>query len=513
MLPSIPVRTLLPHARDPLQAVLPVIAVLVLTALAGCASTAAPPASVPLDTPAQWQAPLPHQGSLGQLSEWWRQQGDPLLLALIDAAQVASPSVATARANIERARATQVRARAELMPKLDAAGSVSRSQNGPANGAAAPVSLLQAGLQSSWEIDVFGYNRAVRDASDARLDGSQALWHDARVSVAAETARQYYALRTCARQLTVSQADTRSRLETARLSALASKAGFEAPATTALARASAAQSRAKSTQQQALCDLDIKALVALTGLAEPQLRDRLAAFSEVAQQDLIPVPVVASVPAQALAQRPDVLNAARLLAAASFDVAGSRAERYPRLSLSGAVTAARISGQGARQSYNTWSIGPLSLTLPLLDGGASRAQVDAARALYEEAATAYRNTARQAVREVEEALVNLQSTADQIGDAATAADGYRASFAGTEARYKAGLASLVELEDSRRTLLAAQSALVSLELERRRAWIALYRALGGGWTTDTPQAAPIAQAIPVVQATPVTRHQTSESYL
>ena len=203
MLPPIPVRTPLPPARDPLQALLPVTAALVLTVLAGCASTAAPPASVPLDTPAQWQAPLPHQGSLGQLSEWWAQQGDPLLLALIDAAQAASPSVATARANIERARATQASARAELMPKLDATGSVSRSQNGPANGAAAPVSLLQAGLQSSWEIDVFGYNRAVRDASNARLDGSQALWHDARVSVAAETARQYYALRTCTRQLTV----------------------------------------------------------------------------------------------------------------------------------------------------------------------------------------------------------------------------------------------------------------------------------------------------------------------
>lgn len=506
MLPSIPQRTL-PQPASTLtrQPLCPLISALVLAVLTGCASTAAPPASMPLDTPAQWQVPLPHQGSLGQLSDWWRQQGDPLLLELIDAAQAASPSIVTARANIERARATQVRAHAELMPQLDATGSVSRSRNGPANNTTAPVSLLQAGLQSSWEIDVFGYNRAVRDASDARLDGSQALWHDARVSVAAETARQYYALRTCARQLAVSQADTRSRLETARLSELASRAGFEAPATTALARASAAQSRARTTQQQALCDLDIKALVALTGLAEPQLRDRLAASGDVAQQELVPVPVVASVPAQALAQRPDVLNAARLLAAASFDVAGAHAELYPRLSLSGAVTAGRISVQGNQQNYNTWSIGPLALTLPLLDGGTNRAQVDAARALYEEAATTYRNTARQAVREVEEALVNLQSTADQIGDASTAADGYRASFAGTEARYKAGLASLVELEDARRTLLTAQSTLVSLELERRRAWIALYRALGGGWSPDTPKATPMAQAIPM------TRHPTSES--
>ena len=88
------------------------------------------------------------------------------------------------------------------------------------------------------------------------------------------------------------------------------------------------------------------------------------------------------------------------------------------------------------------------------------------------------------MREVEDALVNLQSTADRAVDTDIAADGYRASFAGTEARYKAGLASLVELEESRRTLLAAQGALISLQLERRNAWIALYRALGGGWRVE-----------------------------
>ena len=461
-----------------------------LAALAGCASTSVPPTSLPGEAPGQWQAPLPHQGSLGELSQWWRQQGDPLLLELIDAAQVASPSIATARANIEQARATLVSSRATLLPSLDATASISRSLNAPVNRAApAPVNILQAGLQTSWEIDVFGYNQATRDASEARLGGAQALWHDARVSVAAETARQYYALRSCARQLAVSQADTRSRLETARLSALASRAGFEAPATTALADAGAAESRARSTRQQGQCDLDVKALVALTALAEPHLRARLTASSEAAQQDLVPVPVIAAVPAQALSQRPDVFNAARTLAAASFDVGSAHAERYPRLSLSGAVTSARTATRGISQSYDTWSIGPLTLTLPLFDGGAGQAQVDTARARYHEAAAKYRDTARQAVREVEEALVNLQSTAERTVDAGVAADGYRASFAGTQARYKAGLASLVELEDSRRMLLAAQSALVSLELDRRYAWIALYRALGGGWTIDAAQAA------------------------
>jgi outer membrane protein, multidrug efflux system len=77
-----------------------------------------------------------------------------------------------------------------------------------------------------------------------------------------------------------------------------------------------------------------------------------------------------------------------------------------------------------------------------------------------------------------------------------ATQGYRTAFAGTEARYKAGLASLVELEDTRRVLLAAQSALVSLERERRNAWIALYRALGGGWSAAAPAPTPMVFGIP-----------------
>ena len=89
---------------------------------------------------------------------------------------------------------------------------------------------------------------------------------------------------------------------------------------------------------------------------------------------------------------------------------------------------------------------------------------------------------RQAVREVEEALINLQSTAARNTDAQTAVDGYRASFSGTEALYKNGLASLVELEDSRRALLTAQTTLASLQQSRNTAWVSLYRAMGGGWT-------------------------------
>ena len=108
-------------------------------------------------------------------------------------------------------------------------------------------------------------------------------------------------------------------------------------------------------------------------------------------------------------------------------------------------------------------------------------QVDAARARYDEAVAVYQGRVRQAVSEVEQALVRLQSTAERADSARAAVQGYRTSFDATEARWRGGLASLVELEDARRTALAAENALVALQHERMAAWVALYRAAGGGW--------------------------------
>lgn len=469
--------------------------------LAACALKA-PPASVPVAMPVQWYAPqpsaaaasgsaadnvaaeLPHHAMLTDLSQWWQQQNDPLLVELIQAAQTVSPTVATAVSRIEQSRAARVSAQAALMPKLDASASISRTNMQQ------PLPLgttSQAALQPSWEIDLFGGNRATSAAALARLQGAQANWHDARVSVAAEVANRYYSLRTCNKLVRVTQADADSRAETARLSALSTRAGFQAPATDALARASAAEASGRVTQQRALCELDVKALVALTAIDEPALRKKIA-DSAVPQ---MPAPIaIASLPAQTLAQRPDVFIAEREVAAASAEVGSAQAQRYPRLGLSGSVGVASFRSQGTTINLDTWSIGPLSLSLPIFDGGARAANVDAAKARYEEAVVNYRATARQAVREVEEALVNLQSIASRSKDAEVALEGYQASFNGTQSLYQNGLASLLDLEDARRTRLASELNAVSLEQDRMAAWIALYRAAGGGWRNPDAVAQP-----------------------
>ncbi len=460
---------------QPLRRFAPLAAALALSAC----STFMPPTQVDAVTPAQWQAPLPHQGSVGSLTQWWEQQGDPLLVELIAAAQAVSPSISQALARVETARAQQATARGALLPNLNAQYAASR-------GVAQPnfpvTNTQQIGLQSAWELDVVGANRAVSRAAQANVYGSQAQWHDARVSVAAEVANLYYSLSTCQQQLALAQRDATSRGETARLTDINAKAGFLAPSLGAMARASAADGTSRLTQQRALCELDTKALVALTAIPEQDLKAKLAAAPARPKQ-AAPISV-ASVPAQTIAQRPDVFSAERDVVVASAQVGNAKAQRLPRLTLNGSIAGMRITTGGVDTEGTTWSFGPLAVTLPLFDGGQRVAAVKASEANYEAVVMAYRGKVRQAVREVEEAFVQLNSTEARTQDAIVSTKGYAESLAATQSRFGQGLASLVELEDARRNALASESAQLALALERNRAWVALYRALGGGFEPD-----------------------------
>ncbi len=448
------------------------LATLLLSACAGFM----PPTQVESSIAPAWQAPLPHQGNVSNLAQWWQGQGDPLLVELITAAQAVSPSVSQSLARIEAARANQALARSALLPNVSAQAGASRGVSQPG----IPVATTsQVGLQAAWELDVVGANRAVSNAAVANLEGSQAQWHDARVSVAAEVANLYYSLSNCSQQLLLAQRDAASRAETARLTEINAKAGFLAPSLAAMARASAADGKSRVTQQSAQCDIDTKALVALTAISEPDLKQKLAR-AQVKPASAAPISV-ASVPAQTIAQRPDVFAAERDVVVASAQVGSAKAQRFPRLSLKGTIGAMRVSSGGVDQDVSTWSFGPLAVSLPLFDGGQRVAAVKSAEANYAATVAMYRGKVRNAVREVEEALVNLQSTESRALDAQVSTQGYTESLAATQSRFSQGLASLVELEDARRNALASESAQLALGLERNRAWVSLYRALGGGF--------------------------------
>lgn len=464
-----------------------------LTAVLACAALltgcAAPqPARAPApDLPAQWYAPpLAHQGSSVALAQWWGRLGDPVLTDWITRAQTHSPSVAAARAQVSAARAAVAASETQAGPQVAAVASASRGRSD----AATPLgTAVGVGLQASWVIDLWGGAAAETASARAQQDAAGAGWHEARVVVAAEVARLYVAHRLCRAQLAVASSDRDSRGATARSSAVTEQVGLTAPAVLALAQASHAEAQARTQAQAEQCERQIKALVALTALPEPKLREQLASAPGL-QLASMPALSVQAVPAEAIRQRPDVFRVQRELVAAGEAAGAARALLLPNLSLSGSLLRNRFSTGSGSTNLTTWSVGPLSLNLPLIGRGALTANADAAQARYEAAAVAYAATLRQAVAEVEQALVTLDGLTLRLAATEAAQAGYVKSFAATEARHRVGLANLNELEDARRLRLNAESSTIAVQQERFNAWVALYLALGGGFDPAQPQPTP-----------------------
>lgn len=440
--------------------------------LGGCAlqpAYQAPQGSVAV----AWTAQKPHDGTLQSLETWWEGFDDPVVAQLVQIAEDDSPDLAQAVARIDGARATLAAAGGAMLPELGASGSVSRAKQAETGQTATTRS---AGLDASWEIDLFGRLRSSRDSARAQLEARVDDWHDARVSLAAEVADTYVWYRGCRLLAEAYRAQVQSQAQTLEATRGGVMAGLSAPTEEHLAEASAAAARQTLVSQEVECEVLVKSLVALTGLDEPALRARIDTPGTT-----LPEPanfVVHSVPADLLRQRPDLVSAERTLAARYAEIGEARADRFPSLSLGGSIT---VSASNLVSSATSWSFGP-SLSLPLFDGGQRRAQVDAAVAAYEEQLGAYRGAVRSAVKEVEQTLVQLDGATRRSTDARLSAEQYRRYAVATETNWRAGFDSLLALEEARRLEISAQVTDLQLHIERVRDWITLYKALGGGWT-------------------------------
>ena len=433
----------------------------------------------------QWFVPVTaHQGDELNLGQWWGRFNDPVLVEWIAQAQAQSPTLAAARAQVFAARAALQTSEVLAGPQVAAVASASRGQS--AYTADSLGTSLGLGLQASWAIDLWGGNRAGVAQAEAQQTAAVAGWHDARVLVASELAQAYFGQRLCQVQLSVAERDRDSRAATAQAARQTERAGLTAPAVAALAQASAADSVARARQQADVCERQTKALVALTGLPEPEVRAGLASVPAPFTTSTIETALaVKAVPMDTLRQRPDVARAQANWVAAAQGVGVARADMLPSLSFSGNWLRNRYASGGSDTSFNTWSIGPLSMTVPVVGRGALQARTEAAEAQYTASGQAYAATLRQAIAEVEQALVGLDGLLQREQATATALAGYTQSFKATEARYKVGFASLNELEESRRLQLNAESATLALRQERINTWISLYVALGGGFDPES----------------------------
>ena len=338
---------------------------------------------------------------------------------------------------------------------------------------------------ASWEIDLFGRLSAATRAARAEVVAAQAGVAGARLTVAAEVANTYIAVRALQARLAVAEGRLRALTETDRLVQLRAARGVASATETDLSGAQRAGADAAVPALQAALEVELNRLDVLLGRAPGPARAELGT-GEIPRSR---APEVADGPASLLARRPDVVAAQRLVAASDARVAEAIAARYPRVTISGFV------GFLANRLSNLLTGGALQtgvsagVTAPLFAGGRLRAQEDAAKGRLREAVASYRQTALGAAAEAEDALLALTKRAAQADALGTAAGKLAAAQARTEGAYKAGAISLIDALAVERQRLDTQDQALVARAEAAQAAVATFRALGGGWQADTTKLA------------------------
>lgn len=449
-----------------------------LLLLAACA-TPVPPvpplASVPV--PAQWSEAVPV--GAGGLAQWWRVFGDPELVQLVEAALAADTDIGVARANLLQARAARDEAAAALWPQASAGISAQRS----ALSGAREGNSFQAGFDASWEIDLFGGNRHALGAQQALVDAGAATLAATQVSIAAEVAQDYLQMRGAQVRIAVARENLASQQETLQISEWRRQAGLANDVEVEQARTAVEQTRAQVPVLQASAAQLAHALGVLTG-QPPQ-----ALLPQLSQPAPLPQPqagLAVAVPAQALAQRPDVQAAERKLKAAAERVGQAEAARYPTLDLAASVawsgvTLGSVGGVSAARSLLA------SLTQPLFDAGTRRAQLAGRSAEYQAALETYRASVLAALQDVEDALVALATGRDRLAALQVALEAARNAALLASQRHASGLIDFQTVLETERTLLTVQDSVGSAETDLATDHVRLYKALGGGWSPATPE--------------------------
>lgn len=377
--------------------------------------------------------------------------------------------------NVEQAR-EQLRVRAaDLAPTLGVGANATRTAT-PSGGS---TRVYSAGLQvAAYEIDLFGRLRSLDDAAAAQVLASDEARKAAQISLVATLANTWLALQSDEAALQVTQQTLATREESRRLVALRQQYGAASRLDLRQMDSLLEGARSALAQQQRQRLLDRNALELLLG--QPLPAELLPPADGLGPPAFPEVPV--GLPAEVLQRRPDVRQAEALLIAANANIGAARAALFPRITLTASAgsVSSHLSGLFAGGSWG-FGLAP-ALLQTIFDSGRNQANVrssERARAL---AVAQYEKAVQSAFREVADALAGRQTLGEQQRALAAQVDAERERLALVDLRQRNGAASTLELLDAQRSLYAVRLALLQVQAAQAQNAVALYRALGGGWT-------------------------------
>lgn len=489
-----------------------------LTALGAC-TTLGPEYQPPtVNAPARWAdqhggAPslaAPPEATAAWPADRWSVFGDPMLVELQGLARASNADARTAALRLMQARVEETTASAQRGVQAGVRGAVSRqrqSESGSGSRVAgalagstrdqvisvlsSPFSLYQAGFDASWEPDLWGRVLRSEQAAQATTQRQKANLRQVQLGVAAEVARNYFALRQAQAQRQIVEQELAAARETQVLLQGRHEQGLADDSALLSQRAGITGLQATLTALQQQAAQAINRLTLLCGTEPGALNGRL--MTDAAEALSGPLPDLRlGLPSDLARRRPDVAAAEARLRTATASIGVARADLYPRITLGASfgfetVDSASIAAWGTRQ----WSVGP-SLSLPLFDGGRRRATVALRELQQQEAAVAFQQTVLQAWHEVDDAVAAYVAEAQRLQQSQQRLRLGEDQAARSQARYDTGMSNYLPVLAARTTVLQTRGDIADGQARMRIALTALFKALGED--TDVARSTPSSNA-------------------
>lgn len=419
--------------------------------------------------------------------EWWSSFNDPELNSLVARAVERNLDLKLAVERVQEARAARGVAHSGYFPSIDSSTSATRNRQrviAPVTpGSVKPVPVefndFQGGLAASWELDVFGGTLRSVQAATADVAAQEENRRDVLVILLGDVGNTYAQLRGFQRRLEIADKNVKTQQETLDLTTARAKAGLATELDVSRAAAQLDSTKAVVPTLVSGMDVSIHRLSVLLGEEPGALRTELEKTS--------PIPAAApdveiGLPSDLLQRRPDIRRVEAEVAAATAQIGVAKAQLFPSFVLTGTA------GRQATQLHdvtlglgNFFSVGP-GINLPLFTGGRIRSSIAVQTSRQRQAAITYESTILNALEEVQNSLVNYSQEQERRDRLSESVKQSQLAVDLSNEQYRAGLVDFLSVLEAQRDLFVAEDELVKSQTSVTTDVMALYRALGGGWT-------------------------------
>lgn len=444
--------------------------------LAGCA--VGPDFKEPeMGAPEAFRTPAMPATSADDL-KWWELFDDPMLTTLIETALENNRDIKIAVSRIEQARATVGFTRADQFPTLNGrAGASTGNYNSGSRSTTGTNSTLYLDAPLTWEIDFWGRYRRATEAARAELTASDYGLKTIQLSLIADVAVSYYQLLDYHQRLKVSQSTLDTRVKSLEIIQQRFDKGI-------IAEIDLNQAQLQKEVAQAAIPLYRRAIAR----TENRLAVLLGRLPESIQtgrslsDQPIPPDIPVGLPSDLLERRPDIVQAKYRLKSQTEQIGVAQALRLPSISLTGTLGVASTEIGSVTSEGGVWSVGGQVLA-PIIDFGKNKRRVEIEEEKTRQALYQYEATVLTAFREVEDALISIETLRDELAATDRQQKAARNANMLSNQRYDKGVTSYLEVLDTERTLFDVELQLSDLQEQYLSAFVNLYKALGGGWLT------------------------------